>query len=70
MLLSELIEQLSEIKEELDGRDVEVNVATQPSYPLKFEVVRVSLATDREEIFLATEQHDELYAVSSEAWGM
>lgn len=49
MNLSELIEHLKNIMEELDGRDLPVNLTTQPSWPLLSTIGNIRVIDPNEE---------------------
>ena len=65
MTINELIEVLQSIADERE--DFEVNVATQPSYPLAFELENVVIIDGT--VWLALGDHTEdPYGVPAEVW--
>lgn len=53
MTLDELIELLTEIRDDLDAGDWDVKGAFQPSYPLMGEMDEVAYSEKQEQVYLA-----------------
>ena len=66
MNISELIEALQDLQAEYG--DIEVTIATQPSYPLAFELDNVAFANDQAWL-VSGRQADNPYVVPGEVWG-
>lgn len=70
MTLNELIESLETLREELGDGDMQVLVASQPSYPLRNRIANVTggdLDEDANVWIAVTEDYDRPYAPRS-AW--